>query len=77
MERVAVWAQTVEDRGVVLAPVSAVIDKTKPPTPAAKTPAPAEGAAKDKPAAAPAAPAGKAPPAPAAPVAATPPKAAQ
>ena len=77
MERIAVWAQTVEDRGVVLAPVSAVIDKTKPPTPAPKTPAPAEGAAKDKPAAAPAAPAGKAPPAPAAPVAATPPKAAQ
>jgi polysaccharide deacetylase 2 family uncharacterized protein YibQ len=72
MERVAVWAQTVEDRGVVLAPVSAVIDKTKLPTPAPKMPAPAEAAPKDKPA-----PAGKAaPPAPT-PAAATPPKAAQ
>ncbi len=77
MERVAVWAQSVEERGVVLAPVSAVIDKTKPPTPAPKTPAPAEGAPKDKPAAAPAAPAGKAPAEPAPTPATTPPKAAQ
>jgi polysaccharide deacetylase 2 family uncharacterized protein YibQ len=73
MERVGVWAQTAEERGVVLAPVSAVIDRTKPPPAppkAAPAAAPAEGG-KDKPAA----PAGKAP-APATP-AATPPKAAQ
>jgi polysaccharide deacetylase 2 family uncharacterized protein YibQ len=30
MERVAVWAQTLEDRGLVLAPVSAVVDRPKP-----------------------------------------------
>jgi len=53
MERVAVWAQTVEDRGVVLAPVSATIDRSKavPPKPAAAKPA---DAAAKPPAAAPA-----------------------
>jgi polysaccharide deacetylase 2 family uncharacterized protein YibQ len=41
MERVAIWAQTLEERGIVLAPVSAVIDRAKaaavkPAAPAAK-----------------------------------------
>jgi hypothetical protein len=52
MERVAVWAQTVEDRGTVLAPVSAVIDRSKAP-PASPPPADAApakpGAASQKP----------------------------
>src|SRR5580658_5171119 len=48
MERVAVWAQTLEDRGVVLAPVSAIVERGKkaPAKPAEVVPAkPAEAAA--------------------------------
>ena len=33
MERIGVWAQSVEDRGVVLAPVTAIIDRSKMPPP--------------------------------------------
>jgi polysaccharide deacetylase 2 family uncharacterized protein YibQ len=62
MERVAVWAQTVEDRGVVLAPVSATIDRSK-----AAAPKPAETKPADAPAPA-AKPAGPAPAKPAGPV---------
>jgi uncharacterized protein len=72
MERVAVWAQTVEDRGVVLAPVSATIDRSK-----AVPPKPADAAA---PAAKPAGPTPAKPAAPSpasAPVPAATPKAAQ
>jgi polysaccharide deacetylase 2 family uncharacterized protein YibQ len=53
MERVAVWAQTVDDRGVVLAPVSAIIDRTKshaPPADAAPPAKPGAAAPAPKPA---------------------------
>ena len=58
MERIGVWAQSVEDRGVVLAPVSAIIDRSKM-QPAAPKPAEAPPAKPTTPA-----PAGTAPAAP-------------
>jgi uncharacterized protein len=54
MERIAVWAQTLGDHGIVLAPVSAIIDRSKiaaakpveatPAKPAAPAPAPSKAA---------------------------------
>jgi polysaccharide deacetylase 2 family uncharacterized protein YibQ len=58
MERIGVWAQSMEDRGVVLAPVSAIIDRSKM-QPAAPKPAEAPPAKPTTPA-----PAGTAPAAP-------------
>jgi polysaccharide deacetylase 2 family uncharacterized protein YibQ len=53
LERIGVWAQGLAERGLVLAPVSAVIDRPKPPEPTPTSEKPVATGAKAKPEAVP------------------------